>query len=524
MEQKKLLSKLIDEKNRIQKMGGEKALARQRSKNKLDVRERINRLFDPSSFVEIGEHVDHCVRDKALEKRKLAADGIITGWGEINGSLAYTIAYDFTVLGGSMGYHGEKKAARIREMAKQNPGHLVWIIDSAGARVSELGGSFFSTMGDLFNEQVALSGIVNQLCLVLGPGVAGTAYIPGLADCVIMSRKNSFLALAGPPLVEAAISEKISEYDLGGPEIHNLYSGLCHFVSDDDTQAIEIARKYLSFFNNTKPEDYKNSVYFTQNKISEADLEKKDVSSLNTFLPDGSHTPFDMKVVVESIIDKDTGLEFQKDFGQSLICMLGRIGGFSVGIIANQSNYFGGILTNDASCKAARFIQVCDMNLIPLVFLHDVPGFMVGSQVEKQGIIKDGAKFLFAMANSRSPKISVVIRKSYGAGYFVMCGRGFKPDLIGAWPTAEIALMGADGAVNILHRREIENHPEPEKYRAQLEEKIKNEISSFQAAKYFGVDNIIEPSQTRNFIIDGLILTRNKVINLKNDRRYIFPV
>lgn len=508
---------LRSEKERVLAMGGEKNIAHQKARGKHTVRERLDLLFDRGRYTEIGSLVNHSGRVPRLKDRKLAADGLVTAFGDIAGNHSYVIAYDFTVNGGSMGLNAEKKARRIREIARQNPGPIIWVIDSAGARVEELGGSFFSTMGDLFQEQVELSGIVNQVCLVLGPGVAGTAYIPGLADCVIMTEKNSFLALAGPPLVKAAISEEVSEEELGGARVHNYHSGLSHFLAADDPEAIQICRNYISLVEGAGEE---NPVRANQ---KDEEPGYRDLPELDTCLPEDTNAPFEVKKIVAAITEEEP-LYFQDTYGTSLRCAFARLDGFRVGILANDSSEFGGIITAEAGQKAARFIQICDSNGLPLVFLHDVPGFMVGSRVEKQGIIRDGSKFLFAMANATVPKLSVVLRKSFGAGYFVMCGRGFNPDLLVAWPQAQIALMGAEGAVNIVFRKEIEQHPEPEKFRAQILEKLNAEISSVRAAREFGVDEIIEPNQTRNILIAGLRASAGKLARREKRRRYIFPV
>lgn len=511
------LRKLEESKNRARAGGGEAAAAKHRARGgRLTARERLEILFDAGSFLEFGLHADHAGVSADLHGKHVPADGVITGAGKMEGRDVFCIAYDFTVLAGTMGRTGEAKCARIREMALKQRKPIVWLIDSAGARVQELGGSFFATTGYLFREQAVLSGVVPQVSVVMGPGAAGTAYIPALSDCVIMVRNQGVLALGGPPLVEAVIGEKISEQDLGGAAVHLVKSGVAHLGADSDAEALQMTRKYLSYFpshSGELPPALPHAPRAASNEI------------LN-ILPDDSSTAFDMQLVLEQILDADSILEFMPDFGRSLITCFARIGGYSVGVVASQSMHLGGVLENDSSDKGARFVQICDAFNVPLVFLQDVPGFLVGSRVERAGIIRHGARLLYAVSNATVPKFTIVVRKAYGAGYYVLCGRGYEPDYLAVWPAGEIALMGAEGAVNILYgnRFKAMDPADAAKLRQELESEYRNEVSAERAAALFGVDEILDPRETAPVLFRMLELTRDKTV-LRPERKHgIFPV
>lgn len=501
---------------RARAMGGEAAVARHRARGRLTVRERLEALFDPGTFLEFGLHADHAGVSADLHGKHAAADGVVTGVGQIEGRDAFVIAYDFTVLAGTMGRTGEAKCARIREMALKHRKPIIWLIDSAGARVQELGGSFFSTTGYLFREQAVLSGVVPQVSVVMGPGAAGTAYIPALSDCVIMVKDQGVLALGGPPLVEAVIGEKISEQDLGGAAVHLVKSGVAHMGAADDREALEMTRRYLSFF----PSNSSELPPARPVPPSPASDELLDL------LPDDSASSFDMHAVLLHILDSESQLEFMPDFGRSLITTFGRIGGYAAGIVASQSLHLGGVLENDSADKGARFVQICDAFNIPLVFLQDVPGFLVGSRVERAGIIRHGARLLYAVSNATVPKFTIVVRKAYGAGYYVLCGRGYEPDYLAVWPAGEIALMGAEGAVNILYGNRFKSMPPEDaaRLRSELEAEYRNEVSAQRAAALFGVDEILDPRQTAPVLYRMIELTRGKKV-LRPERKHgIFPV
>ena len=512
------LTDLEAEKARIRGMGGPKAVDRQHARGRLTARERIGQLLDSSSFVEMGMHAEHAGVSADLDGRSVPADGVVTGWGDIEGRPVLLIAYDFTVLAGTMGRIGEAKCARIRELALLHRRPVIWLIDSAGARVQELGGSFFASTGHLFREQVTLSGVVPQVSVIMGTGAAGTAYIPALADCVIMVRGQGALALGGPPLVEAVLGETITEQELGGAEVHLTRSGVAHMAADTDEDALALVRRYLAFFPGHSGE---------RPPVLPAQPRGRCADRILDLVPEEPGTPFDMEEVAALLSDgEESLLPYMGDFGRSISTIFGRIGGFPVGFVASQSAHLGGILENDSSVKAARFVTLCDAFGIPLVFLQDVPGFMVGSRVERGGIIRHGAKLLFAVSRATVPKITIIVRKAYGAGYFVMCGRAYEPDYIAAWPSAEIALMGAQGAVNILHGRKILELPEAEQaaYRTQLEEAYRADVTPERAAAVFGVDDIVDPRDTPAIVARVLALAWNKQVLRPPRKHGIFPV
>ena len=511
------INELQAEKERLRQMGGPEALAKLAKTGRLNARERIAKLFDTDTFVELGLHADHAGVAPDLQDRNLPADGVITGWGKIDGRICYAIIYDFSVLAGTMGRVGEAKCAHIRELALKHKKPVLWLIDSAGARVQELGGSYFAATGYLFREQVTLSGVVPQVSVIMGPGAAGTAYIPALSDCVIMVDGRGSLALGGPPLVEAVLGEKISEQELGGAPVHTTRSGVAHMSATSDDEALQMARRYLGYFPanaETKP------------PLSGPVRPGRSSDDILSLVPDDPATPFDMNTVLDSICDPDSTLAYMPDFGKSLICSFARVGGYPLGVVASQSLHLGGVLENDSSVKAARFISLCDAFGIPLLFLQDVPGFLVGSRVERNGIIRHGAKMLFAVSRATVPKITIVIRKAYGAGYFVMCGRGYEPDYIAAWPTAEIALMGAEGAVNIIYGRKLRELPEDQatEKRTRLEAAYRAEVTPEKAAAVYGVDDIIDPRDTSGIIYDVLEMAWEKEVLRPYRKHGIFPV
>ncbi|MEO7556259.1 MAG: acyl-CoA carboxylase subunit beta, partial [Acidimicrobiales bacterium] len=472
-------------------MGGPERVARQRERGKLPVRERLDLLLDPGTFVEHGLLADHM--DPGLaDKGSLAADGVVTGVGEVDGRRVAVIAYDFTVLAGSMGAVGEHKTARMRDLVLRQRIPLVWLLDSGGARIQASSGSTFAGAGALFREQVALSGVVPQVGAVLGHCAAGTAYIPALTDFIPMVKGTSSMALAGRHLVKAATGEDVTEEDMGGSAVHNRISGVADQEVDSDEECLAMVRRYLSFFpsNNTEPPPAGDSDDPIDRRCEE----------LYAIVPTAPRRAYDMKRVVTAVVDDGAFLELKPQWARNIVTALARVGGQPVGVVANQPMVLGGALDVNAADKAARFVWLCDAFGIPLVFLHDVPGFIVGSTVEAQGIIRHGAKMLFAVSEATVPKISVVLRKSYGAGYFVMNGLAYEADRLVIWPTAEIAVMGPDGMVNITMRKQLEQIPEGEARNAErirLAEELRKNIDPYIAAGHAQVDEVIDPAETR---------------------------
>ncbi len=496
--------------------GGLAKIEAQHERGKMTARERLDLLVDDGTFNEIGIQGRPHYSQSAMQDKDAPADGVITGWGDVDGRACAIIAYDFTVMAGSMGQTGEIKATRIREMALQKRMPLIWLLDSAGARIQEAAGSLFAGSGHLFREEVEMSGVVPMVAAMMGPCAAGTAYIPGLSDFVPMVVGQGAMALAGPHLVKAVTGEEIEMEDLGGAKVHCRKSGVGDLEVKDDAECIESIKKYLSYFpSNCEQDPPVLESSYPEDRGSDALLE---------LIPESPRTPYDMYKVIEEIVDDGDWFDIKPKFARSLITCFARFGGRPVGIVANQPKQLGGILDVDSADKAARFINLCDAFSIPLVFLQDVPGFMVGSKVEQQGIIRHGAKMLYAVSRATVPKITVLVRKAYGAGYYVMCGRAYEPDLIVAWPGAEISVMGAEGAVNIIGRSAIEASDDPEATREAMLNAVRQQIDPYIAAGNAMIDDIIDPRETRRTIIRGLEMSKDKKVEKPWKKHGVMPV
>ena len=497
-------SKVEDLKNRRKKnlaMGGEEKIAKQHERGKLTVRERIDLLFDAGTFVELGLLAQN--RDGS---ETTPADGVVTGHGEVDGRQVWVIAYDFTVMAGSMGAVGEQfKAARVRELALRYRKPIVWLLDSAGARIQEAAGSTFAGTGWLFADQVVMSGVIPQVAAMLGPCAAGTAYIPGLADFVPMVKGTSSMALGGARLVKAATGEEVTDHDMGGSQVHCYESGVGDNEVEDDRECIATMRRFLSYLpsSNTEQPPF----------VDTGDPPERLVGGLDKIVPVNPRSAYDVKKVIKAVFDEGSWFEVKPTWAKNIVIGLARAGGHSVGVVANQPMQKGGVLDSDAADKAARFIRMCDAFNVPLVFLMDVPGFLVGSQVEKEGIIRHGAKMLYATSEATVPKVTVIMRKAYGAGYYVMNGKGYQPDTIVAWPFAEISVMGPEGAVNIIFNKQVDASDDPEATRAELVETIRKSINPYLAAGWAMIDDVIDPAETRRVIIQGIEQARDKKID-----------
>ena len=488
-------------------MGGSERIAKQHGRGKLTVRERIDLLFDAGTFVELGLLAEQqSVRGAEPSADGTPADGVVTGHGMVDGRQVWVIAYDFTVMAGSMGAVGEQfKAARVRELALRYRKPIVWLLDSAGARIQEAAGSTFAGTGYLFYDQVVMSGVVPQVAAMLGPCAAGTAYIPGLADFVPMVKDTSSMSLAGARLVKAATGEDVTDHDMGGSQVHCYESGVGDNEVADDPACIAEVRRFLSYM----PSSNGQSPPFQASD----DAADRSVEGLDKIVPANPRAAYDVRRVIKAIFDGGSWFEIKPTWAKNIVVGLARAEGQAVGVVANQPMTKGGILDSDAADKAARFIRMCDAFNVPLVYLVDVPGFMVGSQVEKEGIIRHGAKMLYATSEATVPKITVIMRKAYGAGYYVMCGKGYQPDVLVAWPFAEISVMGPEGAVNIIFNKQIEASDDPEETRAQMLEVIRAQINPYVAAGWAMIDDVIEPSETRRVIVRGLEQARDKKID-----------
>ncbi len=511
-----LTGQLHEARERAKLGGGEEKIQKQHDAGKLTARERIDLLVDEGTFVEMGLHGGPHFSQRSMEGKEAPADGVITGWGDVDGRACAIAAYDFTVMAGSMGMTGELKVGRLREMALGKRMPMIWLLDSAGARIQEAAGSLFAGSGHLFREEVTMSGVVPLVAGMLGPCAAGTAYIPGLSDFVPMVSGQGAMALAGPHLTKAVTGEDISMEDLGGAKVHCRKSGVGDLEVADDPECIEAIKSYLSYFPSNCEE---------RPPIREtADPDDRMSEKLMEIVPESSRKPYDMYDVIGEIVDDGEWFDIKPKFARTIITCLARFGGQPVGIVANQPKQLGGILENDSADKAARFVNLCDAFSIPLVFLQDVPGFMVGSKVEHAGIIRHGAKMLYAISRATVPKVTVVVRKAYGAGYYVMNGKAYEPDLIVAWPGAEISVMGAEGAVNIIGRSAIEASDDPEATREAMLQAVRQNIDPYIAAKNATIDDIIDPRETRPTIINGLRMAANKKVERPWRKHGVMPV
>jgi acetyl-CoA carboxylase carboxyltransferase component len=517
---KPLVEDLRQRREQALAMGGPERVERQRSMGKLAVRDRVELLVDPGTFVEYGLLADHM--DPGLTASgydHLAADGMVAGVAEIDGRRVAICAYDFTVMGGSMGTVGERKTARMRELALRWRIPIVWLLDSAGARIQQTAGSTFAGAGALFREQVVLSGVVPQVAAMLGHCAAGTAYIPALADFVPMVRGTSSMALGGRHLVKAATGEDVTEEEMGGSSVHTRISGVADLEVESDEECLAVVRRYLSFFpsNNLEAPPVRSC----------ADPIDRRCEELYDIVPTAPRRAYDVRKVVHAVVDDGEFFPIKPEWAKNIVTGLARVGGQPVGILANQPMVLGGALDVNAADKAARFVWLCDAFDIPLVFLMDVPGFIVGSAVEKQGIIRHGAKMLFAISEATVPKVTVVLRKAYGAGYFVMNGTAYEADYIVAWPTAEISVMGPDGAVNIIYRKQLDAVAEGEartQERLRLAEEIRRTIDPYIAAGHAQIDDVIDPADTRAAIWRGLRISRDKHVDRPWRKHGVLPV
>ncbi len=508
-------------------MGGAERVDRQRARGKLDARSRLKLLFDEGTFEELGllAASNGNLAEEEDADRPSAADGVITGTGEIDGRPVAVAIYDFTVFGGSIGEVGERKVTRLRDLALKNRIPMVWLVDSGGARLDAGAGvdgkriASFADTGYLFREQVVMSGVVPQVAAMMGPGAAGTAYIPGLADFVPMVKGTSSIAIGGPYLVESTVGEKVTEEELGGSKIHNELSGVADAEFPDDPSCLAAIREYLAFFPS-----------YCEQKPPKRDctdpIDRRE-ESLLTIVPESPRQAYDMHKVIHAVVDEGRFFPMKPKWARNMITGLARIGGYPVGIVANNPMFYGGVLDVNSADKAARFVNLCDAFNIPLVFLQDVPGFMVGTRVEQQGIIRHGAKMLYAVSTATVPKMTVVVRKGYGAGYYVMNGRAYEPDLLVAWPGAEIGVMGPEGMVSIAARKMLQAAGSPEEAKALKEELaagLRQHISIYRTAALGMIDDVIDPRDTRRVLARTLKRTENKKVERPYRRREVSPV
>ena len=484
--------------------GGQVRIDSQHKKGKLTARERIHFLMDEGSFEEIGMMVTHRSTEFGMEKEIYLGDGVVTGYGTINGRLTYVFSQDFTVFGGSLSETHAEKICKIMEMAMKNGAPLIGLNDSGGARIQEgvvsLGG-----YADIFYRNVQASGVIPQLSAIMGPCAGGAVYSPAITDFILMVENTSYMFVTGPNVVKTVTHEEVTSEELGGATTHATKSGVTHFACANELEAINYLKKLLCYVPQNCEETPVNLPYEMGDESREA---------LNTLLPEISSQPYDIRDVISALADTDSFFEVHKDYAENIVVGFARLAGRSIGIVANQPAYLAGVLESNSSTKAARFVRFCDCFNIPLLVLEDVPGFLPGTDQEWNGIITNGAKLLYAFSEATVPRITVITRKAYGGAYDVMNSKHIGADMNYAWPSAEIAVMGAKGAAEIIFKKEITSADNPQDKWLE-KEKIYSDIfaNPYRAAERGFVDEVIEPSQTRIKLIKAFKMLENKVVN-----------
>jgi propionyl-CoA carboxylase beta chain len=474
--------------------GGQQRIDRQHNEGKLTARERIALLFDAGSFQELDQLVVHRSTDFGMEKQRVAGDGVVTGYGTVQGRLVYAFAQDFTVFGGSLSETHAAKIVKIMDLAMKNGAPMVGLNDSGGARIQEgvvsLGG-----YADIFLRNTLASGVVPQISAIMGPCAGGAVYSPAITDFILMVKKTSYMFVTGPDVIKTVTHEEVTKEKLGGADTHNQISGVAHFAAESDEDCLATIRELLSYIPSNNLEDPPRVP--TRDDINRVDAE------LDTFIPQNSNQPYEIREIIKTVADEDHFLEVHQHFARNLVVGFIRLNGYSVGVVANQPAFLAGVLDINASRKGARFVRFCDAFNIPLLVFEDVPGFLPGTDQEYGGIIVHGAKLLYALAEATVPKITVITRKAYGGAYCVMNSKHIRADMNFAYPTAEIAVMGAEGAVNILYKGSGDREARIAEYRDKF-------ANPYIAAERGYVDEIIEPRFTRRKLITAFAMARNK--------------
>ncbi len=484
--------------------GGAERRERQHKEGKLSARERIELLLDEGTFEELDKFVRHRCDDFGMEQQKPMGDGFITGYGRIDGRLMYVFAQDFTVFGGSLSESNAQKIIKIMDLAMRNGAPVIGLNDSGGARIQE-GVKSLAGYADIFLRNTLASGVVPQISAIMGPCAGGAVYSPAITDFIFMTRETSYMFVTGPDVIKTVTHEEVTKQELGGAMTHNEKSGVAHFVARDDAECLAMIRELVSYLPSNNLDD-------PPRRASSDPWDRKD-AALNSVVPEDPMKPYDIKDVIHAVVDGGEFFEVHEHFARNLVVGLARLDGQPIGIIANQPAVLAGVLDISASVKGARFVRFCDAFNIPLVTFEDVPGFLPGTQQEFGGIIKHGAKLLFAFAEATVPKITVITRKAYGGAYCVMSSKHIRTDMNFAWPTAEIAVMGPAGAVNIVYKREIEKAAESERAglrAAKVEEFRERFANPFVAAERGYIDAVIEPAETRAKLITALRSLENK--------------
>ena len=490
------LRELAELREQARHAGSERAVARQREQGKLLARERVERLLDPGSFVELDRYVRHRESNFGMLERRPYGDAVVTGYGTIFGRKVFVFSQDFTVFGGSLSEVFAEKICKVMDLAAKFGCPLIGINDSGGARIQE-GVVSLAGYAEIFWRNVQASGVIPQISLIMGPTAGGAVYSPAMTDFVLMVEGSSYMFITGPDVVKTVTGEEVTFEELGGAATHAAKSGVAHFIAPDEEACLEDARYLLSFLpqNNVDPPPY----------AEPTDPAGREDAELDSAIPDDPAKPYDMKSVISRVVDDGDFLEVHERWAENIVCCFARLNGYAVGVVGNQPRALAGVLDIDSSTKAARFVRTCDAFNIPLVTFVDVPGFLPGTAQEWGGIIRHGAKLLYAYCEATVPKLAVITRKAYGGAYDVMSSKHIRADFNFAWPTAEVAVMGPEGAVNIVFRKQIEEAPDPEARRAELIEAYRSQFANPYAAAERGyVDDVIEPRRTRPVLIDAL--------------------
>ncbi|MFZ6053158.1 acyl-CoA carboxylase subunit beta [Halocola ammonii] len=495
--------------------GGEKRIEAQHEKGKLTARERIHFLLDEGSFEEIGMLVTHRSVNFGLDKQKILGDGVVTGYGTIHGRLVYVFSQDFTVLGGSLAEAHAEKICKVMDLAMQNGAPIIGLNDSGGARIQEgvvsLGG-----YADIFYRNVRASGVIPQISAVMGPCAGGAVYSPALTDFIMMVENTSYMFVTGPNVVKTVTHEEVTSEELGGASTHSTKSGVTHFSCENELACIKNIRDLLDYI----PQNCEETTPMLPTEENDEIRE-----GLDNIVPDNPNQPYDIKDVITGTIDEDSFLEVHKDYAENIVVGFGRLNGRSIGIVANQPAFLAGVLDINSSNKAARFVRFCDSFNIPLLVFEDVPGFLPGTDQEWNGIISNGAKLLYAFSEATVPRVTVITRKAYGGAYDVMNSKHIGADMNYAWPSAEIAVMGAKGAAEIIFRKEIKNADDPEaKLKEKEEEYAEMFANPYKAAARGYIDEVIKPHQTRKKLIRAFEMLENKVDNLPKKKHGNIPL
>ncbi|OCA91019.1 methylmalonyl-CoA carboxyltransferase [Bacillus sp. FJAT-27225] len=495
------INELYDKRREIEMGGGDEKIARQHARGKLTARERINLLVDKDSFVELNPFIEHRITYFGMDQQKGPGDGVVTGYAKINGRAVYVFSQDFTVFGGALGEMHAHKIATLMDLAANNGAPVIGLNDSGGARIQE-GVVSLDGYGQIFYRNAIYSGVIPQISVIMGPCAGGAVYSPAITDFVFMVEGTSQMFITGPKVIETVTGEKISAEDLGGAKVHNTISGNAHFRGKTEEEVLESVRKLLSYL----PQNSKEKPPVVA--FEDEDDYRPDLVDCIPFDP---IRPYDVRVVIEQVVDQNSFMEIHKDFARNIVIGLARIKGEPVGLVANQPKVMAGSLDIDSSDKASRFIRFCDSFNIPIITFEDVTGFFPGIKQEHGGIIRHGAKILFAYSEATVPKLTVILRKAYGGAYVALNSKSIGADLVFSWPNAEIAVMGPQGAANIIFAKEIQNSPEPEKLRQQKIEEYRQQFANpYVAAARGMVDDVIDPRETRIKLIQALEMLRNK--------------